>query len=119
VDAPCSGLGTLRGRPDSRWRRTPAQVAELADQQAALLAAAAPRVRPGGTLVYSTCTISPSENERQVERFLAAHPAFEADDLGAEQPALRHEGDPRSLLVLPHRDGTDGFFIARMTRAGA
>ena len=119
VDAPCSGLGTLRGRPDSRWRRNPEQVTELARSQSALLDAAAPRVRPGGTLVYSTCTISPEENEQQVERFLARHQDFAPDDLGAELPALRHESDPRSLLLLPHRDGTDGFFISRMTRAAA
>ena len=117
VDAPCSGLGTLRGRPDSRWRRSPEQVGELARSQAALLDAAASRVRPGGKLVYSTCTISPDENERQVERFLARHPDFGPDDLGTERPALRHESDPRSLLLLPHRDGTDGFFISRMTRS--
>jgi len=102
LDPPCSGLGTLRGRPDLRWRARPEAVAELADLQARMLAAAGAALRPGGALLYATCTISPQENEGVVERFLAAHPRFALD------------GEPRRLL--PHRDGTDGFFLARIRR---
>jgi 16S rRNA (cytosine967-C5)-methyltransferase len=102
LDPPCSDLGTLQSRPDARWRKTPEQVEELAALQARLLEAAAVQVRPGGVLVYSTCTISPRENEGQVAAFLEAHPEF--------TPA-----GPFTQL-LPHRDGTDGFFIARMQK---
>lgn len=102
VDPPCSGLGTLQGRPDLRWRARPEAIGELAELQAEILAAGAAPLKPGGALVYATCTISPQENERVVERFLAAHPAFERE--------CEH-------LLLPHRDGSDGFFLARMSRA--
>ena len=117
LDPPCSDLGTLQSRPDVRWRKTPAMIAELAAVQRRLLDAAAQRVRAGGTLVYSTCTISPDENERLVDEFLAARPDFEPDDLGTERPEYRHPSAPRFLQVLPHRHGTDGFFIARLRRA--
>jgi 16S rRNA (cytosine967-C5)-methyltransferase len=119
LDAPCSALGTLRSRPDARWRKLPGQIAELQELQRGLLEAAAAKVRPGGTLVYSTCTISPSENEEQATHFLGAHPEFEADDLGVDHPGLRHGADGRFLQLLPHRDGTDGFFIARFRRRPA
>jgi 16S rRNA (cytosine967-C5)-methyltransferase len=100
LDAPCSDLGTLQSRPDARWRKTPAAIGELADLQGELLDAAAAQVRAGGALVYSVCTISPREGQEQVERLLA------------DRPSLRLEGEP--VQLLPHRDGTDGFFIARM-----
>jgi 16S rRNA (cytosine967-C5)-methyltransferase len=101
LDPPCSDLGTLQSRPDVRWRKDPAQIERVARQQADLLAAAAQQVRPGGVLVYSTCTISPSENEQQMLTFLDAHPEFERRS---------------SVQLLPHRDGTDGFYIARLER---
>ncbi len=88
------------------------------NEQEALLAAAADEVRPGGTLVYSTCTISPPENAEQVERFLETRPDFAADDLGADWPDLRDRSRPRYLQTLPHRDATAGFFIARLGRTG-
>jgi 16S rRNA (cytosine967-C5)-methyltransferase len=116
LDPPCSDLGTLQARPDARWRKTPEQVAELSEVQAELLESAAAQLKPGGTLVYSTCTISPAENERRVEVFLESHANFAADDLGAERPELSSPLDARFLQVLPHRHGTDGFFIARMRR---
>src|SRR5262249_43247422 len=75
-DAPCSGLGVLRRHPELKWRREPAEVAELAALQARLLDALAPRVRPGGLLVYAVCTFTRAEGPAQVERFLAAHPSF-------------------------------------------
>jgi 16S rRNA (cytosine967-C5)-methyltransferase len=89
---------------------------ELRRIQESLIEAAAGHVRPGGTLVYSTCTISPSENEDQVHNFLARHPEFEADDLASELPEFRHPRTPRFLQLLPHVQGTDGFFIARLRR---
>jgi 16S rRNA (cytosine967-C5)-methyltransferase len=102
VDPPCSGLGTLQARPDLRWRVTPESVGELASAQAAILAAGAEAVRPGGVLVYSTCTISPTENERQIATFLQSHP-----DFAETEPAV---------TTMPHRDHTAGFYIARMRR---
>jgi 16S rRNA (cytosine967-C5)-methyltransferase len=114
VDPPCSGLGTLQSRPDLRWRVTPQSLGEMAREQAAILAAGAAAVRPGGTLVYATCTISPTENERQIAAFLDSHSELHLDDLAAEHPA-RALG--RSVLTMPHRDGTAGFFIARLRRS--
>ncbi|HKP89625.1 MAG TPA: RsmB/NOP family class I SAM-dependent RNA methyltransferase, partial [Thermoleophilaceae bacterium] len=102
LDAPCSDLGTLRTRPDARWRKSPDAIAGLAQLQSELLEAAIARVRPGGTLVYSVCTISPREGEEQVARVLAA------------RQDLAMEGEP--VQLLPHRHGTDGFFIARIGR---
>jgi 16S rRNA (cytosine967-C5)-methyltransferase len=103
LDPPCSDLGTLQARPDVRWRKDPALIERVAAQQAELLEAAAAQVRPGGVLVYSTCTISARENEEQMAAFLSKHPEFAA----AREP----------IQLLPHRDGTDGFFIARLERA--
>jgi 16S rRNA (cytosine967-C5)-methyltransferase len=119
VDPPCSDLGTLASRPDARWRKTPEQVERLARGQGEILRAGAAALRPGGTLVYSTCTLSPRENEGVVEAFLAERPEFEADDLRSEASVWEHPSVPRHLLTLPHRDGTEGFFIARLRRREA
>lgn len=116
VDPPCSGLGTLQARPDLRWRVTPEHVSEMVEVQAAILAAGAAALRPGGVLVYSTCTISPSENELQVERFLAQNHDFALEDLTNEQQIHTHPRAPKLLLTMPHRDHTAGFFVARMRR---
>ena len=96
VDPPCSGLGTLQGHPDLRWRVRPATIDELAAVEAAILAAARAAVVPGGAIVYSTCTLSPRENEAVVA-----------------ESGLQVESE---RLVLPHRDRTDGFYIARLSR---
>ncbi len=126
VDPPCSGLGTLQSRADLRWRVTPAAMEDMAGEQARILRSAAAAVRPGGVLVYSTCTISSTENERQIDSFLASSPDFSLDDLSAELPsfALERRVDangqppprPGLVLTLPHRDRTAGFFIARLRR---
>jgi len=104
VDAPCSGLGVLNQRPDLRWRSKP-----LPDLQLALLRAAAERVRPGGTIVYSVCTMHVEENEAVVDAS-----GLDVDDLGVEWPEFRHPDRREFLLTLPHVHGTAGFFIARM-----
>jgi 16S rRNA (cytosine967-C5)-methyltransferase len=116
VDPPCSDLGTLASRPDARWRKAGRPQA-LAELQQRILSAGASALKPGGTLVYSTCTISPSENEQVVSAFLAAHHDFTADDLTRELPLWKHPTMPQHLQTLPHRDRTDGFFIARLRRA--
>ncbi len=124
VDPPCSGLGTLQARADLRWRITPDAVAEMARAQAAILGAGAKALRPGGVLVYSTCTISPIENEHVVTTFLDSHADFSLDDLAPELPAFAPggpvadgEGTAGTVLTLPHRDRTAGFFIARLRRS--
>jgi 16S rRNA (cytosine967-C5)-methyltransferase len=118
VDPPCSGLGTLQARPDLRWRVTPGHVEELARVQARILAAGARALRPGGVLVYSTCTVSPTENERQVEQFLERNSQFALEDIAREQRSHPNPRMPKTILTLPHRDLTAGFFIARMRRVG-
>ena len=117
VDPPCSDLGTLQSRPDARWRKSPEQVVELSGLQARILDAAVQAVSPGGRLVYSTCTISPDENERQMEGFMARNPGFEAVDLSGDFPGLQ-AADRRFVQTLPHRDSTDGFFIAAFEHHG-
>jgi 16S rRNA (cytosine967-C5)-methyltransferase len=117
LDPPCSDLGTLQARPDVRWKKDEGIVARLVEEQSRLLDSAAERVRPGGTLVYSTCTISPEENERQVAAFLERRDDFGVDELPDGLEAYAHQSADGLLQVLPHRHGTDGFFIARLARA--
>jgi 16S rRNA (cytosine967-C5)-methyltransferase len=119
VDPPCSDLGTLASRPDARWRKAADLPARLAPEQAAILRSGADALRPGGTLVYSTCTISPTENEAVVQAFLAERRDFSADDLRSDAPLWDHGRVPGFVQTLPHRDGTEGFFIARLRRREA
>ncbi|WP_373278958.1 RsmB/NOP family class I SAM-dependent RNA methyltransferase [Chitinimonas koreensis] len=117
VDAPCSGLGTLRRNPDLKFRQSAAAVDELNAKQAAILASAARLVKVGGRLVYATCSILPRENQDIVEAFLAAHPGFElvpANTVLAEQKVELDTGD--YLRLDPQRHGCDGFFAAVLTR---
>jgi 16S rRNA (cytosine967-C5)-methyltransferase len=117
VDPPCSDLGTLAARPDVRWRKAPGTPAAVAAEQAAILDAAAAALKPGGVLVYSTCTISPVENERLIGAFLERRADFAVDGLPSDLPVWDHPSVPGFMQTLPHRDGTDGFFIARLRRS--
>jgi len=121
LDAPCSDLGALASRPDARWRKSPKSIARLVEIQSRALLAAARVLRPGGALVYATCTISRRENEDRVAALLAASaagevPALELEDLGARAPGLASAVEPRCLQLRPDRDRTTGFFIARLKR---
>jgi 16S rRNA (cytosine967-C5)-methyltransferase len=106
VDAPCSGLGVLNSRPDLRWRAEP-----LPDLQLALLRVAVERVRPGGTVTYSVCTVNGAENEGVVDAL-----GLPVDDLGSAWPEYRHPSRSGFLLTLPHVHDTSGFFVARMRK---
>jgi 16S rRNA (cytosine967-C5)-methyltransferase len=116
VDPPCSDLGTLAARPDARWHKAATDPARLAETQARILHAGARALKPEGVLLYSTCTISPTENEDVIAAFLADNADFEIDDLRSDAPVWQHPVVPSFLLTLPSRDGTDGFFMARLRR---
>jgi len=114
VDAPCSELGALRRGPDLRWRMDPAAFAGLPDRQLGILARAARHVRPGGRLVYATCTFRREEDEAVALAFEAAHPGFARTPPPADPSVLTPDG---FLRTWPHRHGTDGFFAAVWTRS--
>ncbi|HCE11115.1 MAG TPA: SAM-dependent methyltransferase [Oxalobacteraceae bacterium] len=117
VDAPCSGLGTLRRNPDVKWRQTPQSLLELNVKQSAILAGAARLVKPGGRLVYATCSLLDEENEAIVAQFVAAHEEFmlvPMKDVLAEQKIALEMGD--YLKLSPHKHQTDGFFAAVLER---
>jgi 16S rRNA (cytosine967-C5)-methyltransferase len=117
VDAPCSGLGTLRRNPDLKWRQTPQDLDDLRKKQAAILAAAAGLVKPGGRLVYGTCSFLREENEAIVDTFLAGHPDFALGDVQAILARQKIDLPSGQLLHLtPHEHGTDGFFAAVLER---
>ena len=109
VDAPCSGLGVLASRPDLRWRAE-----SLPELQLELLRAAIGRVRPGGAVIYSTCTINAEENEAVVDAVVGEGLVSTDPKLGDEWPAFRHRSRPELLQTLPHVHGTGGFFVARL-----
>jgi 16S rRNA (cytosine967-C5)-methyltransferase len=120
VDAPCSGLGTLRQHPEIRWRRTPRDLDELSAKQRRILDEAARRVRSGGRLVYSTCTIARIENDEVIEAFLASHPDFSRDGVEALPDGMARLCDAGGTLrTYPHRDGLDGFFAVRLRRGAS
>ena len=117
LDAPCSGTGVMAGKPDVKYRVTAEDVDALAATQQALLETCCRYVKPGGQLVYSTCSILPEENALQLRRFLENHPDFTLLPLPDSFPAaLRQRYGAEGLQLLPHRDHLDGFFIARMGR---
>lgn len=117
VDAPCTGTGTFRRHPDARWRLKVSDLAVTAAMQRSLLSAAASVVRPGGFLIYSTCSLEPEENDAQVERFLAENPDWRLEPPadGVVPAAVLDAG---RLRVLPHKHGVDGAFAARLRRVG-
>ncbi len=135
IDAPCSGLGVLLEKPDVRYRRKPEDIAALCETQAKLLDACSRYVKVGGTLVYATCTILPEENGKQIDAFLAKHRDFapDAEGLAAalsaytrpaeggsdetpSSPGIASSMENGRIQFLPHRDGIEGFFIARLRR---
>lgn len=118
IDAPCSGSGTWRRDPENKWRLTPDMLAQRIDVQRRLLAMGSRLVRPGGSLVYVTCSVLPSENERQIDTFLKADRRFSSVARCPEM--LAHQALPWRdgiLSLAPGRAGTDGFFIARLARS--
>ena len=126
IDAPCTGTGVWRRRPDAKWRLTPAQFAERIAEQRALLSKGAALVKPGGTLAYVTCSLLPEENDKQIEAFLRSNPAFAALSVTERAAAVLARpvgnrlppGKP-GLLLTPARHGTDGFYIALLQRETA
>ncbi len=123
IDAPCTGAGTWRRRPDAKWRLSPAQLAQRGQEQAGILDAARKYVKPGGRLVYVTCSLFAEENEAQVERFRAANPEFSFTDhsarLAALIPGLRPEEaylSKQGVTLSPRLTGTDGFFVSVMEK---
>lgn len=121
VDAPCSGTGTLRRSPDAKWRTTEDRVAVLARQALDILLAAARLVRPGGRLVYATCSLLQEENEDVIQEFLAQAPAFQAthtaDVLARRDIGIPNSGPGPGLRLWPHVHGTDGFFAQILERS--
>ena len=121
VDAPCSGLGTVRRDPDIRWRRKEADLAPLAAAQIGMIRSAADAVRPGGRLIYATCSSEPEENDRVVQAFLSGDSRFAAVDLRKEKPVNFEALDPvidetGVLRTLPHRHGVEAFYGAVLRR---
>ncbi|HBF36560.1 MAG TPA: 16S rRNA (cytosine(967)-C(5))-methyltransferase RsmB [Firmicutes bacterium] len=123
VDAPCTGTGVLRRRVDARYRRQPEDIETLVAIQREILRNASRLVRPGGRLIYSTCTLEPEEDQEQIQWFLSKHPDFETVDFGKFLPEMhvRYLDDPweKWLTILPISGGGDGFFMCRMERKKA
>jgi 16S rRNA (cytosine967-C5)-methyltransferase len=123
LDAPCSGTGVLRRRPDSRWRKTPETIFSLQKLQREIMSGALPLLKPGGVLVYSTCSIEAEENLENIRWALQHFPGLELDPLPPFLPEtiFRQEDLDTAakgyLQLLPHIHGTDGFFIARMQKS--
>ena len=116
LDAPCSGLGFMAQKPDIKLRVKEENLSELTELQAKLLDTVCEYVKPGGTLVYSTCSILKEENELQAERFLARHDEFEEIPLPPSVPEKYRNRGSRGLQLLEHRDGLEGFYLIRMRR---
>ena len=114
VDAPCSGSGAWRRRPDAKWRLTEAQFARRMAEQDAVLAAAAPFVKPGGRMIYATCSIFAEENEDRLAAFLPGHPAFRPIPAAGVSDA--YLGPDGFIHLTPARSVTDGFFVAVLER---
>ncbi len=116
VDAPCSGLGTLHRHADARWRQTPEKVQTLAQLQTELLEHTATWVKPGGTLVYATCTLNPAENEAIIQQFLTQHPDWKLSPPRPDSAAAAFTTPAGWIKIWPHQQLLDGFFMARLTK---
>lgn len=116
VDAPCSGLGVIRRHPEARWAEEKRDLKRFQERQVQLLESCAPWVRPGGVLVYAVCSLEPEEGPDVIQRFLARHPEFAIDLLEGKLPPFVRPflAEPGTLVTLPHRHDTDGFFGVRM-----
>jgi 16S rRNA (cytosine967-C5)-methyltransferase len=119
LDAPCSGLGTLRRRPEIKWRRRPEDLPRAAALQGELLAGVAGAVAAGGLLVYSTCSLEPEETDEVIDAFLARHTTFALEGPGPDLHAFADPARGGALRAWPHRHATDGFFVARLRRAAS
>lgn len=118
VDAPCSGLGVLRRHPDAKWRKTPSLIDSMQRQQSAILAHVSRFLKPGGVLVYATCSTEPEENQEVVQAFLTRHPAYRSDPIAAYLPVSAHvfARDEPYFQTWPGAEGVDGFFGVRLLR---
>jgi 16S rRNA (cytosine967-C5)-methyltransferase len=123
IDAPCTGTGTWRRRPDAKWRLKPRNLEQRQKEQREVLAQAAPLVKPGGRLVYITCSLLPAENTEQIASFLAANSGYSLIHYGEvwrevmpSTPPTSADGNPDTLLLTPAQHGTDGFFVAILAR---
>lgn len=118
IDAPCSGTGVFRRIPDAKWKITPEMVQEMAARQRQILKHYAPLLKPGGRLVYATCSLLAEENEKVVQSFLAQHPELHAADAAVilQRYQLAHLAGNNAIHLFPHRHGTDGFFAAVLER---
>ena len=116
LDAPCTGLGMMREKPDIKLRVTEENLRELTETQQKMLDIVCDYVKEGGTLVYSTCSILPEENEMQAEAFLKRHPEFEAAELPETIPEKYRQYRKTGLQLLEYRDGVEGFYVCRMKR---
>lgn len=121
LDAPCSGFGVIRRKPDLKWSKKESEIAAIAEIQYEILASVSRLVKPGGVLVYSTCTMERIENEKNIERFLTEQPGWQLDETGAEnlpQPVVSQcMTDAGFFQILPHHFGSDGFFMARLKKS--
>ena len=117
LDVPCSGLGTLNRHADARWRQTPATIQELSVLQSELISQSALFVKPGGVMVYSTCTLHPQENESIVENFLEQNPHWQIEPPESDSPSFTFAKSPSWIKVLPYQDLMDGFFMVRLKKS--
>jgi 16S rRNA (cytosine967-C5)-methyltransferase len=117
VDAPCSGLGVIHRNPEGKWWKQPSDLAGLAAAQGRILNSAAERLKPGGVLVYSTCSTTVQENEEVVENFLNLYPEFVIEPVSRALPVMAPmETSQGFFRSWPHRDEMDGFFAARLVK---
>jgi len=116
LDAPCTGTGVLRRRPDIRWRRSPENLSDLVLLQQELLENAVSLLKPGGRLIYSTCSIEAEENEEQIAGFIQRHPEFSLELPAGFASCLSPVVSPEGLTILPREHGADGFFMTRLVK---